>query len=95
MRKSGKLLLGVLSVAALIGTGMGAFVINGTYGSDTDTIGACTGGLAGIIYGEDSINSNWKNSLLKIEYIQDLCDKFDDKLEEIINNPEECNNNPK
>ena len=64
-------------------------------GNDTDTIGACTGGLAGIIYGEDSINSNWKNSLLKIEYIQDLCDKFDDKLEEIINNPEECNNNPK
>ena len=32
MRKSGKLLLGVLSVAALIGTGMGAFIINGTYG---------------------------------------------------------------
>ncbi len=42
MRKSGKLLLGVLSVAALIGTGMGAFVINGTYGSDTDTIGVTT-----------------------------------------------------
>ena len=49
-------------------------------GNDTDTIGACTGGLAGIIYGEDTINSNWKNSLLKIEYIQDLCEKFDDKL---------------
>lgn len=42
MRKSGKLLLGVLSVAALIGTGMGAFIINGTYGSDTDTIGVTT-----------------------------------------------------
>lgn len=42
MRKSGKLLLGVLSVAALIGTGMGAFVINGTYGSVTDTFGVTT-----------------------------------------------------
>lgn len=42
MRKSGKLLLGVLSVAALIGTGMGAFIINGTYGSDTDTIDVTT-----------------------------------------------------
>ena len=34
-------------------------------GNDTDTVGACVGGLAGIYYGQDSINQNWKNDLLK------------------------------
>ena len=45
-------------------------------GDDTDTVGACLGGLAGIYYGLESISSKWKNDLLKYDYISDLCDKF-------------------
>ena len=49
-------------------------------GNDTDTIGACVGGLAGIYYGQDNINLNWKNDLLKLDYINSLCDKFNKVL---------------
>lgn len=45
-------------------------------GNDTDTVGACVGGLAGIYYGFDSINQSWKNELLKYDYIIELCNKF-------------------
>ena len=51
-------------------------------GGDSDTIGACTGGLAGIYYGFESINSTWKKELMKYDYIVELCNKFN----EIINN---------
>ena len=46
-------------------------------GNDTDTIGACTGGLAGIYYGTDSIKSKWRSNLLKYSDIIELCNKFD------------------
>lgn len=49
-------------------------------GNDTDTVGACVGGLAGIYYGLDSINQTWKNELLKYDYIIELCDKFNEVL---------------
>ena len=49
-------------------------------GDDTDTVGACTGGLAGIIYGADQMNENWKKSLLKYDYIEKLCEEFDKKI---------------
>ena len=49
-------------------------------GNDTDTIGACVGGLAGIYYEQSSINQNWKNDLLKYNYINNLCDKFNEIL---------------
>lgn len=49
-------------------------------GNDTDTVGACVGGLAGIYYGLEKINQEWKNDLLKYEYIIDLCDKFNEIL---------------
>ena len=45
-------------------------------GNDTDTVGACVGGLAGIYYGIDNINAQWKKDLLKYEYIEELCNKF-------------------
>lgn len=51
-------------------------------GNDTDTIGACVGGLAGIYYGLDNVNKQWKNDLLKYDYIEEMCDKFN----EILNN---------
>lgn len=45
-------------------------------GEDTDTTAAITGGLAGIIYGLDSIPLNWINSLSRKEDILNLCEKF-------------------
>lgn len=49
-------------------------------GDDTDTVGACTGGLAGIYYGMDNIKNEWKQDLLKYDYIIELCNKFDKEL---------------
>lgn len=46
-------------------------------GNDTDTVGACTGGLAGIHYGYDRINTEWLNDLLKRNYIEEMCENFD------------------
>ncbi len=44
-------------------------------GDDTDTVGAIAGGLAGALYGYDAIKEEWKNTLLKREYIENLCEK--------------------
>lgn len=52
-------------------------------GQDTDTIGAITGSMAGIIYGYDSIPEEWLNKLVKREYLEDLCDKFENVLQNI------------
>lgn len=49
-------------------------------GEDTDTVGACTGGLAGIHYGIENIKEEWKNNLLKYNYINKICNKFDENL---------------
>lgn len=49
-------------------------------GDDTDTVGACTGGLAGIYYGIDSIKAEWKHDLLKFDYLIELCRRFDKVL---------------
>lgn len=49
-------------------------------GEDTDTIGACTGGLAGIIYGLKSINPEWRIDLKRYTYIRAMCEEFDSVL---------------
>lgn len=49
-------------------------------GGHTDTIGACTGGLAGIYYGIDNIKNEWKKNILRYNYIIDLCNKFDENI---------------
>lgn len=51
-------------------------------GEDTDTVGACVGGLAGIYYGIESINKKWKDNILRYDYIMNMCKKF----EIVINN---------
>jgi ADP-ribosylglycohydrolase len=48
-------------------------------GEDTDTVGAITGSLAGALYGYDAIPSSWKNALLKLSYIEELCERFSAK----------------
>ena len=42
-------------------------------GDDTDTVAAVTGGLAGVLYGYDAIPEEWRNTLIKREYIESLC----------------------
>lgn len=49
-------------------------------GNDTDTVGACVGGLAGIIYGIEEFPEQWKKDLLKYDYIYELCNMFDKVL---------------
>ena len=46
-------------------------------GDDTDTVGAITGGLAGIIYGYDTIPSEWLEVLAKKDDMIELADKLD------------------
>ena len=45
-------------------------------GEDTDTIGALTGGLAGIIYGYESIPQKWINYLQKKDYLDEIINSF-------------------
>lgn len=42
-------------------------------GDDTDTLAAVTGGLAGALYGYDAIPQEWKEMLIRREYIEQLC----------------------
>ncbi len=45
-------------------------------GEDTDTIGALTGGLSGIIYGDELIPEDWKNAIARKEYLLDIFEEF-------------------
>ena len=51
-------------------------------GDDTDTIGALTGAISGIMYGYDSIPDDWTNKLLKLDYILEMANKFENVLKE-------------
>lgn len=44
-------------------------------GEDTDTVAAVAGGLAGALYGYDAIPKKWLDTLIRREYIEQLCDK--------------------
>ncbi len=41
-------------------------------GDDTDTVGAVTGGLAGLYYGYDAIPTDWIQALQKLDWIEEL-----------------------
>lgn len=43
-------------------------------GDDTDTTAAVVGGLAGVLYGYDSIPKTWINTLKRKTYINELCE---------------------
>ena len=45
-------------------------------GGDTDTIGAITGSMAGIIYGKKNIPNRWLSVLKREDYLEDMCIKF-------------------
>jgi len=42
-------------------------------GDDTDTVTAIAGGLAGALYGFDSIPAKWLNTLKRKDYIENIC----------------------
>ncbi len=45
-------------------------------GGDTDTNGAVSGALAGVVYGKDSIPADWLGTLLNKELIDVICGRF-------------------
>ena len=44
-------------------------------GDDTDTIAAIAGGLAGALYGYEAIPQKWRDTLIKREYIEEMCER--------------------
>ena len=44
-------------------------------GDDTDTVAAIAGGLAGAMYGYESIPKEWLDTLIKRDYIEEMCEK--------------------
>ena len=54
-------------------------------GGDTDTIGAITGGLCGIIYGKKQIPHEWLVKLRKRKYVEDMSREFSNLLNNGIN----------
>ncbi|NQX84662.1 MAG: ADP-ribosylglycohydrolase family protein [Flavobacteriaceae bacterium] len=49
-------------------------------GEDTDTTGAVTGGLGGLVYGYEAIPNEWINALARKDDITNLCDKLYNNL---------------
>jgi ADP-ribosylglycohydrolase len=50
-------------------------------GKDTDTTAAVTGGLAGLLYGIDSIPAHWKTAIARHDDIEDLANRFWNNLQ--------------
>lgn len=49
-------------------------------GDDSDTTGAATGALAGIVYGYDQIPREWRERLAKRETISRLCNRWEERI---------------
>ena len=49
-------------------------------GEDTDTTGAVTGGLAGLLYGFDNIPANWIKQLARNNDIENLAERLGEKI---------------
>lgn len=52
-------------------------------GGDTDTIGAITGSIAGVLYGRDNIPDDWCEDLIMKDYIVDMAKKYENKLKDL------------
>lgn len=44
-------------------------------GEDTDTVAAIAGGLAGALYGYDSIPKKWLDTLYRRDFIEEMCER--------------------
>lgn len=52
-------------------------------GEDTDTTGAVTGSLAGIVYGYDNIPEHWRQQLRRHDYLLKLCKGFEETITQL------------
>ena len=52
-------------------------------GDDSDTTGAVTGGLAGLLYGYDSIPQELTKDLVKLDYISEMCETHESTIKGI------------
>lgn len=52
-------------------------------GDDTDTIGALTGALAGLVYGYKAIPKAWINALQRKDYLEDMVSSFKKYLKKL------------
>ncbi|MDO4460037.1 MAG: ADP-ribosylglycohydrolase family protein [Clostridia bacterium] len=50
-----------------------ALLMGVNLGEDTDTTGAVEGGLAGLWYGYEGIPEDWRNAIIRREWIESLC----------------------
>jgi len=57
-----------------------AIIASTNIGGDTDTIGAITGSIAGIIYGYNSIPKDWLEDLQRRDYLINLALEFEKKI---------------
>jgi len=55
-------------------------------GGDTDTIGALTGALSGIVYGRKQIPKKWLGKLRKREYLENISKKYLYSIKNDVNN---------
>ena len=53
-----------------------AIITSVNLGYDTDTIGALTGVVGGILYGIKDISNNWLNDLAKLDYLVSYSNKY-------------------
>lgn len=44
-------------------------------GDDTDTVAAVAGGLAGALYSYEAIPKEWRDALIKRDYIEEMCER--------------------
>ena len=49
-------------------------------GGDTDTIGAITGSIAGILYGFEAIPHKWLQKMKRLDYLENMAQKLDNVL---------------
>jgi len=49
-------------------------------GEDTDTTGAVTSGLAGLLYGLDNIPVNWIEQIAKHDDTEELAERIGEKI---------------
>lgn len=59
-------------------------------GDDTDTVAAIAGGMAGLYYGYDDIPEDWKNCIIKKDWIEELCDFSQEKDDVYIGPVVDC-----
>ena len=50
-------------------------------GDDTDTVGAITGSIAGVIYGSNAIPKNWLKDLVNKEYLEEISTDFENFIQ--------------